>query len=61
MVSSSMGTPYKCLGKLKLNLVIDDVLKNWQVRATERIKHDAILGIDLIKLFDIESRREQTE
>ena len=61
MVESAMGTPYKCLGKLKLNLVIDGVLKNLQVTAIERIKHDAILVIDLIKLFDIESRREQTE
>ena len=42
MVESAMDTPYKCLDKLKLNLVIDGVLKDLEVTAIESIKHDVI-------------------
>ena len=56
-----MGTAYKCLGKLKINLVVDGVLRNLYFTATESIKHEMILEMDFIKLFDIENMRKQPE
>ena len=61
VVESAMGTAYKCLGKLKVKMVIDGVIRDLNVTALDCIKHDIILSMDFIKLFDIETRREQTE
>ena len=56
-----MGTAYKCLGKLIVKMVIDDIVRHLNVKALGCIKYDIILGIDLNKLFDTETRRKQTE
>ena len=61
VVESAMGTAYKCLGKLHMKMVIDCITRNLHVTALDCIKHDIILGMDFVKHFDIETRREQTE
>ena len=37
IVESAMGTAHKCIGKLKINLVVDGVLRNLHFTAIESI------------------------
>ena len=59
-IESAMGEALKCLGQLKVNIVVDGVVDALFFKALEGVRHEMILGMDFIKKWDIEVKNKQT-
>ena len=59
-IESAMGEASKCLGQLKVNIVVDGVVDALFFKALEGVRHEMILGMDFIKKWDIEVKNKQT-
>ena len=48
-IESAMGEASKCLGQLKVNIVVDEIVDTLFFKALEGVRHGIILGMDFIK------------
>ena len=60
-IETALGNSTKCLGKLKINLVVDGKLDHLNFKVLDGIKHEIILGMDFMKKWDIEVKNKMTQ